>query len=145
MNYILDTNVIIALVRGNDLGKKIIEEIKPYSALNKVFLSIVTVAELQVFSAVHNWGQAKMELLYGYFDNSFSISIDNDTLLLRYLDIELYNHNRHPGFPRAGSHYKMGKNDIWIAATAIATDSTLITTDRDFEHLNNLFLPIIFV
>ena len=29
----------------------------------------------------------------------------------------------------------MGKNDLWIAATAKATGATLLTTDKDFDHL----------
>ena len=29
----------------------------------------------------------------------------------------------------------MGKNDLWIAACAAATRATLVTLDRDFEHL----------
>lgn len=31
---------------------------------------------------------------------------------------------------------KMGKNDLWIAATAAATNSTLVSTDRDFDHID---------
>lgn len=34
----------------------------------------------------------------------------------------------------------MGKNDLWIAATASALDLTLLTTDRDFDHLH---LPLL--
>jgi tRNA(fMet)-specific endonuclease VapC len=30
----------------------------------------------------------------------------------------------------------MGKNDLWIAATARAASATLITTDTDFDHLH---------
>lgn len=29
----------------------------------------------------------------------------------------------------------MGKNDLWIAATAYVTGATLLTTDADFDHL----------
>lgn len=38
----------------------------------------------------------------------------------------------------------MGKNDVWIAATAKVTGATLLTTDRDFDHLsatNPLYKP----
>ena len=34
----------------------------------------------------------------------------------------------------------MGKNDLWIAATASVFDLTLLTMDKDFEHLNKEFL-----
>jgi tRNA(fMet)-specific endonuclease VapC len=34
----------------------------------------------------------------------------------------------------------MGKNDVWIAATAQVTGATLLTTDHDFDHLAGIFL-----
>lgn len=39
----------------------------------------------------------------------------------------------------AGSR-DMGKNDLWIAATARAAGATLITTDKDFDHLHPAFI-----
>jgi tRNA(fMet)-specific endonuclease VapC len=36
----------------------------------------------------------------------------------------------------------MGKNDLWIATTASLLNLMLITTDDDFDHLNNHFLQI---
>ena len=39
----------------------------------------------------------------------------------------------------------MGKNDLWIAAAASVYDLTLITTDKDFDHLNGVFLDVIYV
>ena len=34
----------------------------------------------------------------------------------------------------------MGKNDLWIAATASAATATLLTTDKDFNHLPSSLL-----
>ncbi len=31
---------------------------------------------------------------------------------------------------------KMGKNDVWIVATARVTGARLLTTDKDFDHLS---------
>lgn len=39
----------------------------------------------------------------------------------------------------------MGDNDLWIAATASVTNTPLITTDKDFEHLNGVFLELIWI
>ena len=36
----------------------------------------------------------------------------------------------------------MGKNDLWIAASSIETDSVLLTTDRDFDHLSPAHLRL---
>ncbi|MCC5916162.1 MAG: hypothetical protein JJU02_02425 [Cryomorphaceae bacterium] len=36
----------------------------------------------------------------------------------------------------------MGKNDIWIAATAYVIGAELITSDGDFDHLNGGWLRV---
>lgn len=36
----------------------------------------------------------------------------------------------------------MHKNDLWIAATALVLDIPLITSDSDFDHLNNTLLQV---
>jgi predicted nucleic acid-binding protein len=35
---------------------------------------------------------------------------------------------------------RMGKNDLWIAATARVTGAKLLTADADFDHLTPAFL-----
>jgi predicted nucleic acid-binding protein len=39
----------------------------------------------------------------------------------------------------------MGKNDLWIAATASVLKAKLLTTDRDFDHLDSEFLEVIYI
>lgn len=34
----------------------------------------------------------------------------------------------------------MGKNDIWIAASARAIGARILTTDRDFDFIHSLFI-----
>ncbi len=36
----------------------------------------------------------------------------------------------------------MGKNDLWIAATASVLGARLLTTDNDFEHLKGKYLDL---
>ncbi len=36
----------------------------------------------------------------------------------------------------------MGKNDLWIAATAHILGAKLLTTDGDFNHLDGVFLDL---
>ena len=43
------------------------------------------------------------------------------------------------------SSRNMGKNDLWIAATASITNSKLITSDKDFNHLNGKYLDLILI
>jgi len=34
----------------------------------------------------------------------------------------------------------MGKNDLWIAATTHVLNATLVTTDKDFDHLDKIYI-----
>ena len=52
---------------------------------------------------------------------------------------------KHPKIELEGSHRIMGKNDLWIAATAMATGAELITTDKDFSHLDGHFLKVHYI
>jgi tRNA(fMet)-specific endonuclease VapC len=36
----------------------------------------------------------------------------------------------------------MGKNDLWIAATASVFNLTLLTSDQDFSHLDKTYLDV---
>lgn len=36
----------------------------------------------------------------------------------------------------------MGKNDIWIAATALVAKAELLTIDNDFDHLNGKYIKV---
>lgn len=36
----------------------------------------------------------------------------------------------------------MGKNDLWIAATAALLGLKLVTTDHDFDHLHDVFFEV---
>ena len=46
---------------------------------------------------------------------------------------EIDNYSKRNGVP-------MGKNDLWIAATAAVTGARLLTTDKDFDHLDGVYL-----
>jgi hypothetical protein len=39
----------------------------------------------------------------------------------------------------------MGKNDVWIAATALHTGLPLLTTDKDFLFLDNNPLKVFWI
>ena len=39
----------------------------------------------------------------------------------------------------------MGENDVWIAATARRLGATLLTTDRDFDHLHGTWIDRVWI
>lgn len=59
------------------------------------------------------------------------VDIHNERVLAAYADVYVHAH-------RAGR--PMGQNDMWIAASAVATGLPLLTTDRDFDPLHPALL-----
>ncbi len=101
------------------------------SSSTRPIVSIVTVAELQVLAREFSWGVKKrldLENLLSYFD---VIPIPFAGIIDAYVEVSDFSR-------RAGR--AMGKNDIWIAATTIETGATLLTTDKDFDHLDPALL-----
>lgn len=37
----------------------------------------------------------------------------------------------------------MGKNDLWIAATTVLVDGILMTSDKDFDHLDKHYFNVV--
>ncbi|HMQ48430.1 MAG TPA: PIN domain-containing protein [Saprospiraceae bacterium] len=63
----------------------------------------------------------------------------------KYEEIDAFSQGRHQSIKSDFSAKNMGKNDLWIAATASAFNITLVTTDRDFDHLDGVFIDLKFI
>ena len=77
----------------------------------------------------------------------FAIDINDPLILWRYAEIDAFSQGRHVDMklPEGMSSRNMGKNDLWIAASASVLNAKLLTTDKDFEHLNGEFLEVIYI
>jgi tRNA(fMet)-specific endonuclease VapC len=141
MKFTLDTCTIIHLLRGTDAAK--VAAIK--AALSAgghepfIIISIVTAAELRSFAMRNKWGPGKHKALEELIKKFLVVPIDNDAIVNSYADIDLYSQGKHPlhASPRGYTSRNLGKNDLWIAATAAVTGSTLVTVDGDFDDLIN--------
>ena len=73
------------------------------------------------------------------------IPIIKRDLLDAYAEIDTYSKGKLAERPLPTGHTarKMGKNDLWIAATTHLTQATLITNDNDFDHLEGIYFSII--
>ena len=124
--YLLDTNILVHLVRRDDLGLKIQALYDPLMVEPHPIISIVSAGELRSLAYQLMWGLDKSEqahFLLNYFKN---VSIDDGDIIEAYAVIDAYS---------VAVGKSMGKNDLWIAATAKVTGATLLTTDKDFDHL----------
>ena len=145
MRYTLDTNILLFYVRDAETRKFIEETYAPFDKHNEAIISIVSVGEIMVLAAANDWGERKLKLIQKLIDNLVIVELKFDDLINNYIEIEKYNRNIHPTKKRSGSHIKMGKNDVWIAATAMATKSKLLTSDQDFEHLHDEFIEVVVI
>ena len=124
--YLLDTNVVIALVRGNELGRYLDATYGLSAPGTDPEVSIVTVGELVAFAGKAAWGAAKWAALAQRLTTLTAHDVDAQ-FVTAYGEIDTASH---------AIGHKMGKNDIWIAATARVRNLTLLTTDKDFDHLH---------
>jgi tRNA(fMet)-specific endonuclease VapC len=145
---LIDTCVIIEIVRDTITGKECLKRLEKFGEDLTIILSIVTKAELDSFSRQNKWGEKKVEKLNLFLSSATIISInENDVLLLdAYSQIDGYSKRKlldKNGTLRPGSAITMGKNDLWIAATASALNIPLLTNDGDYDHLNGIMIEVI--
>jgi len=123
---LLDTNILVHLIRGNSLGRWLDEQFTLRSRTERPLISVVTVGEALSLSKKFGWGQARIETLEALFRELVVLDISSEVVLRAYADIDhLLSSMGNP----------IQHNDMWIAATAIAAQARLLTTDRDFDAL----------
>ncbi len=145
MNYVLDTNILLGYFRGESTTIKKLEDLNLFSDANFLFISIVTSAELMSLAKQRHWSSTKFQNMIVFLDKFLVIPIDTKDIQYIYSDIDAYSQGKliNKPLPTGITARNMGKNDIWIAATTILTDSTLLTMDKDFSHLDSVFCPVI--
>ena len=137
MNLLLDTNVILNILRAKDFIA-INDFINPNDSL--LYISIVSEAELKSLAIRNRWGierRSKLEL----FLSTLNIVDINQLSVNVYADIDAYSQRLNPNFETYpfDTPRNMGKNDLWIASLAALLGLKLVTTDSDFDHLDNAF------
>ena len=129
--YLLDTNVLVALLRNNDLGRFLDATYHLLSPPAPLPVSLVTVGELFALANKFNWGAAKRLALTTLLSSLALVDINDPRILTAYGDIDAWS--------QAQGH-KMGNNDVWIAATSRVTNTTVLTCDKDFDHLHGAWI-----
>lgn len=136
VGYLLDTNVLLELLRGNDLGQALDARFGLRSSLGSSMICVVTVGEMLALARKFGWGTTKSDKLRRMLDQLVWIDISAPQILDAYAEIDHFSETK---------GRKMGKNDIWIAATAKVTGIPLLTTDPDFDHLEGIHLTRIWI
>lgn len=134
--YLPDTNILVHLIRQDAIGQRIQALYDPLMAAPRPILCIVTAGELRSLAYQFQWGTRKLDqvnFLLNYFKR---VSLDHPDIIEAYAVMDAYSES---------IGRSMGKNDIWIAATAKIMGATVLTTDRDFDHLDPQFITRIWV
>ncbi len=141
MIYVWDTNILLQVVRNDDYLENLNKKYDFFNHLNDVYISVVSIGEIYSLALSNRWGQKKMQRLEKQIEKVTTIPINKDPSILKlYSDIDVYSKNQHPVLKMTGTARKMGKNDLWIAATTAIFNGTLLSTDNDSSHLNGQFL-----
>jgi tRNA(fMet)-specific endonuclease VapC len=141
--YLLDTNIVILYLRSHLTAQEIDEKYNPLGAENTALLSVVSVGELRALGLMNKWGKARMKRLEALLSELLIMDINAEKVIELYAKIDAYSQNRLEGKPLNDTPRNMGKNDVWIAATAAVTQAKLITVDKDFAHLDGKYLEVI--
>ena len=140
---VLDTGVLLGLVL--DRPWPALETCGVRDADAFCFTSIVRHAELLSLSRQRGWGREKKERVAGVLEAVPAIPVQSRELLAIYARVDAWSLGKEPGpngEPPVQPSRTMGKNDLWVAATARLGQATLVTTDKDFEHLHEVWFDL---
>ena len=144
--YLLDTGILLGHIRAADT-----QTCERRYALsqppNVSLVSVVSKGEIYSLAIQFNWGEGKKLELDSVLRRIPVVDINTDRIIQRYAEVDAYSQgkDRSKPLPSGMSSRNMGKNDIWIAATASVLNATLVTTDTDFDHLNGVFLNVAYI
>jgi tRNA(fMet)-specific endonuclease VapC len=128
---LLDTNILLAYVRLNRIYAAVESQYTLLTTTPAPLISIVSEGELRALAAEFNWGTTKRLVMEELLARFTIVPLPFADVLDRYVQVS--EHCRRGG-------RVVGKNDLWIAATAMATGATLLTTDKDFDPLHPTLL-----
>ncbi len=145
--FLLDTNILVGYIRASGYAAYIEKKYNLFDPDNVSVISIVTVAEIKSLAYKFSWGKKKIDVMNDLVKKIPSVKIDSEQILDAFAEIDSFSQGKHPimKLPAGMSARNMQDNDIWIASTANVLKATLLSTDHDFEHLNNQFIDFIYI
>ena len=145
MHYLLDTSILLIYLKNHTVTRQIDEQFAPFSPGNIPVISVVSLAEIKALALKNHWGQRKQKLLDEFLDQLVVADIHAKTVIERYAEIDAFSQGKLKNKPLGTSARNMGKNDLWIAATASVLESPLLSTDKDFTHLDPHFIKFEYI
>ncbi len=128
-SIVLDTSILVELIRGRAIGRRVDEDHKLRERTERPIISVVPVGELKSLARKLGWGAPSQRRLDDLIGELTVIHLEQGDVIERYAELDHFSERL------ARPAKRMGKNDLWIAATAVAAGAYLLTSDRDFDHL----------
>lgn len=120
-NFLLDTNIISALFKGEEIiASKIIEA-------NKIYIPVIVIGEL--YYGIEFSNSLKYVNDIEDIKSSYPVLIINEITCKHYGSIKASLRRKGKPIP---------ENDIWISSLALQHDLTLATRDKHFEGVASL-------
>ena len=145
MRYLLDTNIILFYLKNATQSHWINENYDLFASNNQQIISVVTLGEIRALSLKNYWGIQRFKKLEALLPLFIIADIHSEDVIQRYAEIDAFSQNKLKDMPLKNSARNMGKNDLWIAATASVSNARLMTSDNDFDHLEGTFIELITV
>ncbi len=141
----LDTNLLLIYNRDNDIARRIESDYRIFDSNNNLAVSVVTIGEIKSILYQSGVGNKRIQLLDAKLNQLVKVKINHEEIIQKYIEIDAYSQGRHKSKQSSFTARNMGKNDLWIAATASAFNLTLFTTDKDFDHLKGEFVELEYI
>lgn len=142
MNYLFDTNILLLYMRPSDLKEKVEQMLNLQDKMDTLIVSVVSVGEIKSLAIQNKWGERRLEKLEALLQKILIADIRINSILQRYAEIDAFSQGKLSTLKANFTARNMGKNDLWIAATASVLNIPLLTTDNDFDHLNDVYLSL---
>ncbi len=145
--FVLDTGIVLGYARGAGYAEYVEKKFSPFSPPNIPLISVVSKGEIFSLAMQNGWGKNKLQALDELLRKLPLVDISDERIIREYADIDAYSLGRNAARPLPAGQMAqpMGKNDLWIAATASVLKAKLLTTDNDFDQLDGVFFEVVFI
>lgn len=148
--FLLDTGILLGLARKAPWARQALERLPLNDQETAAVTSVICQGEILALAEKFGWGEKKRWWLENVLNRLPVLDINRNSILSAYARIDSWTHGnpvRSAGaiLPPPIPAVPMKQNDLWIAATAHVTDAALVSTDKDFNHLANVWISFIHV
>ena len=147
--FLLDTGMLLGFIREAPWALRVRTQCDLGNEETMVFTSVICQGELRALAEKFGWGKDKRIQLEDVLNKFPTLDINKQPILNAYALIDAWTHGKTVVSPRQTPPPKpavpMKQNDLWIAAPVHESKATLLSTDKDFDHLNGVWISFVYV